>query len=335
MDAVPAANFFNSTPSTGVPKRPQKIPVKSIKPVAYINVSDEEEVDQLMEDSVEPIPLKRVSRLWASKESWREQAFAQNPSSDDSILNIASSSKLIKSYSPPPARVETPEGGGWTTSKLLAMKDEGGGVEGIWLHGVLDYHYLPFPEVIPGLGSIVLDRGPRAAEQQDIAVEGAEPVELPTVRTITQEELDAARPHPDAFFSRVTYSWVIFTSILPNAALPVITSQLSPDRPHLWRIVPDSIPPEAVNLGPIFPPANPSLLSPKSGVDEADLEVKNFTRLSSSKSTQHFAYSLESGIPTVIPLNLWKAFEQARSEPLPGDNGKVAALAQSWSAVWR
>lgn len=337
MDAVPAASFFNSTPA---PEPRKKIPVKSAAPV-YIAVSDKEEEDELMEETVEPIQLKRSAhRMLPGEESWRETAYQPYQPSDAASRNIASSSKLIKSYSPPSAPPELPVGGGWTTSKLLAMQHEGGGIEGIWKSGVADFQILPYSDALPAPGTLVQVKRmnpptPEDAEEQDIIIEELEEEGPKMLATITQLEMDAVRPHTDAFFSRSTYSWVIFTRLLPNSPPAPVSSDLPSNRPHLWRIVPDSVSPESVGLGPIFAPANPAILSANSSVDEADLHVRNFHRLCSAKAPIHFAYSLEGAIPTVIPIKLWKAFEELRSEPIPGDKGKNGALASAWSAVWR
>lgn len=336
MDAVPAANFFSSSPSTAsAPRLPKKIPVKSVHSAPYVVISDEEELDELMEDSLEPIPLKKQPRSFRPDEEWNESVYPGSQYSGEAVGNIASSSKFVKPYSPPPPQVVQPEGGGWTTSKLLAMEHEGGGIEGIWPHGVLDYKILPYLEGIPAPGTFVAGARVQSMDAEGNPIEGVSE-EQPRFKTITKEELDAVRPHPDAYFSRLTHSWVIFTPILPNAPPPSASSGLPSNRPHLWRIVPESITPASVNLGPIFPPARPDLLSPRSSIDESDLEIKNLTRLSSSKSPPlHFAYSLEKGIPSVIPANLWAAFDEARGEPLPQDSGRPAALAAAWSSVWR
>lgn len=336
MDAVPAASFFSSSPAAAsAPRQPKKIAVKSVHTTPYVVVSDEDEVDELMEDSLEPIPLKKHPRPFRPDEAWKEHVYPASQYSDDTVRNIASSSKFVKPYSPPPPKVVDPEGGGWTTSKLLAMKDEGGGIEGIWPHGVVDFKVLPYPAGMPAPGTFLPSPRVQSLDEQGNPIEGVSE-EQPPLKTMTKEEFDVVRPHPDAFFSRSTYSWVVLTPILPNAPPPVASSNLPANRPHLWRVVPDVVTPASVSLGPIFPPARPDLLSPRSSIDESDLEIRNLSRLSSSKSPPlHFAYSLEKGIPTVIPFALWTAFEKARSDPLPQDSGRPAALAASWAAVWR
>lgn len=358
LDAVPATSFF------AAPKPKQ--PVKAVELKDHV-MDFQEDPPEAHEAPMEGLKLKSANP-WKSP-AWSPASVCL-PGAAPLLPRPQLSTAIVPYGVPVPplnphdAISSGPSSSygsvGWITPKVFALAGDGGGIAGVWEDSLWDFKITAStdPKVLP-MGEFPPRhaRAPKAQPEEDAVasaasnedestMSGAEPLvegaetkpsaveREARVKSVTQEELDSVRPHPNAFWSRSTRSWVIFTPVEPDRPPP---HSLNPDqrRHHFWRVKADSVAPSAIALLPPFAPANPKQLSAASNFDDADLELRALTRLFSSRGGPHFAYSDAHYFPTVIPQKLWDRFDESRGEPRPGDKSRHVALLATWAVVWR
>lgn len=271
---------------------------------------------------------------------------------------------------PPVASGGGPMDGRWTTPRVLAKPGENGGEAGVWSQTVWDFTidntptadgtYKAMGEWVELPGSTNRSEGDSQemevvqAEQQkplppveakdtsNAAISSPPPIppkQPRGFRTITREELDAARPHPSLFFCRQTFSWALLAQVQP--------AQKPSDAPELWQQRSlDVEAPEALTarltppLEPPFPLADASSLV--TSVDDMLQEPRSLSDLDSpivelvstqervclrSQSTNFF--------PGVIRPELWHRLLKARgAEPFVGDKA-VQSQFKTVRLLWR
>ncbi|BGO98984.1 Ubiquitin carboxyl-terminal hydrolase 2 [Rhodotorula toruloides] len=277
-----------------------------------------------------------------------------------------------ESAPPPPASgAANPLDGWWTTPRVLAKPGEKGGKEGIWSQTVWDFtiddtptasgDYKPMGEWVDLPGST----GKSEADSQEMEVEQTEQQKpLPPVeakdssaaastsspqpippkprrgfRTITREELDAARPHPSLFFCRSTFSWALLAQVQP--------AQKPSDAPELWQQSARTIDSQEALTTRLSPPLEPPIpladaASIVSSADDVQREPRTLSNLSSpifeltssqqrvclhSASTDFFAGAVRP--------ELWqRLFEAREANPAAGDTALQSKF-KTVETLWR
>ncbi|BGP21214.1 ubiquitin-specific protease ubp2 [Rhodotorula toruloides] len=266
-----------------------------------------------------------------------------------------------------------PLDGWWTTPRVLAKPGEKGGKEGIWSQTVWDFTIDDTPTAdgtygpMGGWVDLPGSMGGSAAESQEMEVEEAEaetqkplpPVEAkdPSVaastsspppippkprrgfRTITREELDAARPHPSLFFCRSTFSWALLAQAQP--------AQKPSDAPELWRQSARLVDPQEALTTQLSSPLEPPIpLADASSLvtfaDDAQREPRTLANLSSPiielVSTQERVCLRSASTdfyPGVVRSELWQRMLAGQaSRPPPGDTASQSRY-NTVRTLWR
>ncbi|KAK4055088.1 ubiquitin-specific protease ubp2 [Microbotryomycetes sp. JL201] len=151
--------------------------------------------------------------------------------------------------------------------------------------------------------------------------------------TITKDELDAVRPHPDMYFCRKTMSWVLFSRIKDSAIAPIRS------QPTLWQrsrydcvdvVSKLQIPlPQPFDLAKPDDVGQPELFSPR----PTDLHERFLYVLFSTRGAV-VTYSDVDFYPSVIPNALWTAFEKERREHPPLGASSQLSMYRAVNLIW-
>lgn len=179
-----------------------------------------------------------------------------------------------------------------------------------------------------------------ARKEDDVAIDDTRTSPSPTsppvpsskpervFRTITRNELSTIRPHPNAYYSRATSSWIFFIPLPAKASS-------SRGGPELFRTLRQAEPKQhrhGVEPPPL--PAVPAELSTDSKDDDGKSNKPRLHKLVGTEG-HRVVYSMDDFYPTVIPLEVLQRLAHERGkEPVAGQTKESAMLA-SMTVIWR
>jgi hypothetical protein len=193
----------------------------------------------------------------------------------------------------------------WISAKVASLSHGG-----LWPNALYDYKIADTPELgylamgawSDGFGNVVESvAGQDGMAVDDDIITSSQEEEDARVgyQTITREELDSIRPHPSAFYSRATSSWVIVVA-LPDQATRLSEPYVDVE---LWHRLDSPVLRPATEMGNPPAPASPGDLREEYIPWLQAVPPPRFSRLDSTKG-RRVALSLEGSYPTVLPDSL-------------------------------
>lgn len=158
-------------------------------------------------------------------------------------------------------------------------------------------------------------------------------------RTITREELDLIKPHPNSYFSRTKNSWIIFSDQFPKSTSPYFINDDDDNNNNnnsleIFRTLRNQLfSPTLLNLSSRPEPVQPYNLDESILVPEWSSTRPSLMKLISTKGKE-ILYSELDYYPAVIPDGLFKLLLEKRSEPTPNQT-KLRAGIDSVYTIWK